>query len=61
MIGRVLGRIALVFIYFVVVTPIALVRRLVAGNPLRHEAGELGYWLPHGSAHEDDASMRKQS
>lgn len=47
MIGRVLGRIVLTVLYFLVVTPLALIRRGLWGDPLRHAVGDLGYWLRH--------------
>ena len=41
-------------VYFVVLTPIALVRRTFGGNALRHRAGPRGFWtdrrnVPRGS------------
>lgn len=39
-------------VYFGVVTPVALLRRRVVGNPLVHGASERSYWKPrarHGS------------
>ena len=31
-------------VYFVVLTPMAIIRRLVGGNPMRHTAVEDSYW-----------------
>ncbi|HKW47278.1 MAG TPA: SxtJ family membrane protein [Gemmatimonadaceae bacterium] len=32
-------------LYFVVVTPIALLRRALGGNGLVHRSGQVGYWV----------------
>ena len=32
-------------VYFLVLTPMALIRRFAAGNPMRHTATEHGYWV----------------
>ena len=31
-------------LYFLVLTPIAVIRRAIGGNPLVHRAGPLGFW-----------------
>lgn len=61
MIWRVTSRLALTLGYFVIVTPVALLRRLFAGDPLRHEVGDMGYWLVHRPADGSAEEMRKQS
>ena len=57
--GRILGRLVLALAWIVVVTPVALLRRLFAGNPMRHAVGDLGYWQAHGASVARD--MRKPS
>jgi hypothetical protein len=32
-------------VYFVVLTPIAFLRRLAGGNPMTHEIADDGYWV----------------
>jgi len=61
MIGRVIGRFVLAVFYYVVFTPIALVRRAVAGNPMRHRVGDMGYWLPHHPADSSPEDMKTPS
>ena len=36
-------------IYFLVLTPMALMRRLIGGNPMRHTASENSYWATHSA------------
>ena len=36
-------------VYFVVLTPMALLRRLFGGNPMRHAARENSYWAAHAA------------
>jgi hypothetical protein len=61
MIGRVVGRLLLTVFYFLIVTPAALVRRLVSGNPLEHPATDKGYWQPHVAARPGAEDMRRPS
>jgi hypothetical protein len=53
-IAKVTTPIFMAVLYFVVVTPIAFLRRTLGGNGLVHRSGQLGYWLdrtqsPRGS------------
>ena len=57
---RLVLRLLLAVAYFVVVTPIALVRRALLGNPLRHPLGSKGYWIEH-RARERDADLLRPS
>jgi hypothetical protein len=61
MIGRVLGALALAIFYLVVVTPIAVVRRALGGNPLHHRVGDLGYWQRRDPKSNDASAMRDPS
>ena len=47
MIGRVLGRLVLTLAWILVLSPVALLRRMFGGNPMRHAVGDLGYWQSH--------------
>ena len=61
MVLRVIGRLALLALFYVVLTPVALVRRAVAGDPLRHPLGQRGYWVPVRSPRGDGSDMRRPS
>lgn len=58
---RVLGRLVLIVFFYLVLTPIALIRRLVGGNPMVHPAGSAGYWQPHTAARPGAEDMRRDS
>ncbi len=36
-------------VYFLVLTPMAILRRLIGGNPMRHAATDNSYWAPHSA------------
>ena len=61
MLSRVLSRLALTLLYFVVVTPIGVVRRLLGGNPLVHRPGDKGYWQRRSPASNEADAMRGPS
>jgi hypothetical protein len=44
--GSIIGPVILAFIYYVVLTPIALLALLVKGNPLEKKTKEGSYWIP---------------
>lgn len=44
-ISRVTTPVFMGIVYFVILTPIALLRRAVAGSALRHKPGAHGFWL----------------
>ena len=46
-ISRVTTPLFIGIVYYVVVTPMAVVRRLVGGNPMRHTARDGSYWNAH--------------
>ncbi len=49
-ISRVTSPIVMGVMYFLVLTPIALVLRLAGRNPLRHRPRDGGYWMPASPA-----------
>lgn len=48
--GAIIGSLVLSLLYYVFVTPIALVVLLVKGNPLEHATKEGSYWIPRTSS-----------
>lgn len=46
LLGGVIGSVILGTLYYVLVTPIALVLNLVKGSPLEHVSKEGSYWIP---------------
>lgn len=59
-ISRVTTPIVMGIVYFMVLTPIALVVRRVKGNPLVHRSGATGYWLTRGEGQHAKNDMRRQ-
>lgn len=57
--GRIVGRLLLTLVFFLFLTPIALIRRALGGNPLRHAPGKLGYWQPRTSTRGRAHDMRR--
>jgi hypothetical protein len=47
-------------VYFVVLTPISLVMRLVGKNPLVHPAQDRGFWFDRGSEKPEPSRMERQ-
>jgi hypothetical protein len=44
--GSIVGPVILALIYYLIVTPIAIIALLVKGNPLEKEAKKGSYWIP---------------
>ncbi len=61
MIARVATAIVLTLVYFLVLTPVAIVRRIFGGNPLRHPLTKGGYWVRRSPAESERANMRRRS
>ena len=59
-ISRVTTPIVMSVLYFVVLTPVGLMRRIVAKNPLVHEAAAAGYWKQRPEGARRSASMERQ-
>jgi hypothetical protein len=45
-ISRITTPIFLSVVYFLVLTPIAIILRLLRGNPMKHQAQDGSYWVP---------------
>ena len=58
---RVIGRLLLLVFFYFVVTPVAFLRRVIAGDPMRHPLGERGYWAPVRTGSPDGSDMRRPS
>ena len=56
-----LAKLILAIFYYVVLTPVAVVRRLVGGNPMHHQLGDKGYWRPHVPADGSPEDMKSMS
>jgi hypothetical protein len=56
--SRVTTPIFMAIVYFVVLTPIALIRRLGGGNPLVHKLNDDSYWVPRVKM--DPDAMRRR-
>ena len=52
--SRVMAPIMVSAVYFIVLTPIAFLIRLVGRNPLRHRERDGGFWLPASSGGRSD-------
>ena len=59
-ISRVMTPIVMGIVYFMVLTPIALVMRSTKGNPLVHHSGANGYWFTKGEGQDAKSDMRRQ-
>lgn len=59
-ISKVTTPIIMGIVYFLVLTPIALVLRGVKGNPLVHEKDNGGYWFTKGDGQDEKSDMRRQ-
>ena len=53
-ISKVTTPIFMSIVYFIVLTPVGLVRRLVARNPLQHEADGGGFWISRSEEPKSD-------
>ncbi len=59
-ISRVMTPIVMGIVYFLVLTPIALMVRIAKGNPLVHRSGATGYWFTKGGRQGAKSDMRRQ-
>lgn len=58
-ISRVTTPIFLGIVFYLVLTPIGVLRRITGGNPVFHKAEDGGYWLPRDAAHRR-SDLRRQ-
>jgi hypothetical protein len=58
--SRVTTPIFMGIVYFGIVTPIGLVRRLAGGNPLKHRVGEAGLWIVRDDRGKSPADLERQ-
>ena len=59
-ISRVMTPIVMGIVYFLVLTPIALVVRRTKGNPLVHPEDETGFWYKTDDVNTTKSDMRRQ-
>ncbi len=59
-ISRVMTPILMGIVYFLVLTPIALLMRSAKGNPLVHRTDATGYWFTKGEGQDAKSDMRRQ-
>ncbi len=59
-ISRVMTPIVMGIVYFLVLTPIALLMRSAKGNPLVHRTDATGYWFSKGEKQDAKSDMRRQ-
>ena len=59
-ISRVMTPIVMGIVYFLVLTPIALLIRSLKGNPLVHRTIGKGYWFSKGEGSDAKSDMRRQ-
>ena len=59
-ISRVTTPIVMAVMYFIVLTPVGLLRRAVAGNPLVHDGTRDGFWKQRPEGHRRTGSMERQ-
>ena len=57
-IGKVMQPIVVSVMYFVVVTPVGLILRMLGRNPLRHPERDGGFWMP--AAHDGRSDLEAQ-
>ncbi len=58
--SRVTTPILLGILYFGVLTPIGVILRLAGKNPLRHQAGQYGYWHRRAEGQRQRRDMNRQ-
>ncbi len=58
--SRVMTPIVMGVVYFLVLTPIALLIRSLRGNPLVHRKNGTGYWLRKGEGPDAKSDLRRQ-
>lgn len=59
-ISRVTTPIVMAAMYFLVLTPVGVARRVFGGNPLVHEASDTGFWKPRPEGRRRTGSMERQ-
>ena len=59
-VSRVMTPIVMGIVYFLVLTPIALLMRSAKGNPLVHRTDATGYWFSKGEKQDAKSDMRRQ-
>lgn len=59
-ISKVTTPVFMAIVYFVVLTPIAFIRRLAAGNPLAHKAESGSYWVARKKLDPEAARRRME-
>lgn len=59
-ISRVTTPIVMAAMYFLVLTPVGVARRALAGNPLAHEATDTGFWKQRPEGRRCTGSMERQ-
>jgi hypothetical protein len=60
LISRVTTPVFMGIVYFVVLTPIGIIRRTFGGNPLVHRAGDDGYWIERVNADAEAGRKRME-
>lgn len=59
-ISRITTPLVLGVVYFAVITPTALARRLIGGNPLTHGRGKASYWVSRAESQRARYDMEHQ-
>jgi hypothetical protein len=59
-ISRVTTPIVTALMYFVVLTPVGILRRTFGRNPLVHQPGTAGYWRPHPKSGDARSRLERQ-
>ena len=59
-ISRVMTPVVMGIVYFLVLTPIAVLVRKTKGNPLVHGSDATGYWFTKGEGQDAKTDMRRQ-
>jgi hypothetical protein len=60
LLGRIVSPIVLGIVYFLVITPIGVVRRLTGADPLQRRGGRRpSYWLPYSARQRDPRHYEK--
>jgi hypothetical protein len=60
LISRITTPLVLGVVYFAVITPTALARRLIGGNPLTHGRGKASYWVSRAESQRARDDMEHQ-
>ena len=59
-ISRVTTPVVMAVMYFVVLTPVGLLRRALAANPVEHQEGTAGFWKQRPAGSRRSASLERQ-